>query len=144
MFPMTSLLGRTGGSRHACCAMQHPACVVQALCGVEGVTGWTIGIGFLDTGHAVQETADTVGEFKSAEMGVPQLGRDKARYLMVRLLIPPAEPDWRLSPHPALPLWSISENNARSVPSHFLNSMDVHPWTACAFAQYLCSGLSKG
>ena len=88
--------------------------------------------------------SDTVGEFKSAEMGVPQLGRDKARCLMVRLLIPPTEPDWRLSPHPALPLWSISENNARSVPSHFLNSMDVHPCTACAFAQYLCPGLSKG
>jgi hypothetical protein len=26
----------------------------------------------------------------------------------VRFLIPSAEPDWRLSPHPALPLWSIS------------------------------------
>src|SRR5262249_14364972 len=87
---------------------------------------------------------DTVGELTSAAICVSQLGRDKARCLMVRLLIPPTEPDWRLSPHPALPPWSISDNNARSVPSHFLNSMDVHPCTACAFAQYLCPGLSKG
>src|SRR5215813_9658209 len=28
----------------------------------------------------------------------------------VRFLIPSAEPDWRLSPHPALPLWSISSH----------------------------------
>jgi hypothetical protein len=41
------------------------------------------------------------------------------------------------------PLVHLLEDS-RSVPSHFLNSMDVHPWTACAFAQYLCSGLSTG
>jgi len=38
-------------------------------------------------------------------------GRDRARYLTVRLPIPPADPDGRLAPHPALPLWSISEDN---------------------------------
>lgn len=32
----------------------------------------------------------------------------------------------------------------RSVPSHFSSSTGVHPWTACAFAGYLCSSLSKG
>jgi hypothetical protein len=32
----------------------------------------------------------------------------------------------------------------RSVPSHFSNSTGVHLWTACAFAGYLCSSLSKG
>ena len=32
----------------------------------------------------------------------------------------------------------------RSVPSHFSNSTGVHPCTACAFAEYLCSGLSEG
>src|SRR5262245_48886576 len=32
----------------------------------------------------------------------------------------------------------------RSVPSHFASSTGLHPWTACAFAGYLCSGLSAG
>src|SRR5262249_42847629 len=32
----------------------------------------------------------------------------------------------------------------RSVPSHFSSSPGVHLWTACAFAGYLCSSLSKG
>src|SRR6266436_8259330 len=32
----------------------------------------------------------------------------------------------------------------RSVPSHFSSSTGVHLWTACAFAGYLCSSLSKG
>jgi hypothetical protein len=32
----------------------------------------------------------------------------------------------------------------RSVPSHFSSSTGVHPWTACAFAGYLCSSLSEG
>src|SRR5499433_1861667 len=58
---------------------------------------------------------------------VPRSDRDKARCLLssmefvhvqldafaqstVRFLIPSAEPDWRLSPHPALPLWSISSH----------------------------------
>jgi len=38
----------------------------------------------------------------------PQSGRDMARCHKVRFHIPPTEPDWRLSPHPALPLWSVS------------------------------------
>src|SRR6516162_9306454 len=40
---------------------------------------------------------------------------------------------------PAVPL-----RDPRSVPSHFASSTGVHPWTACAFAGYLCSGLSTG
>src|SRR5438105_15196319 len=32
----------------------------------------------------------------------------------------------------------------RSVPSHFSSSTGVHPWTACAFAGYLCSSLFAG
>src|SRR5215470_19799178 len=32
----------------------------------------------------------------------------------------------------------------RSVPSHFASSTGLHPWTACAFAGYLWSGLSAG
>src|SRR4029434_4977507 len=58
----------------------------------------------------------------------------------VRFLIPSAEPDWRLSPHPALPLWSISSHTLGA----FLpisSASTVHSrWTACAFAEYLCSG----
>jgi len=85
------------------------------------------------------------------------LDRDKARCLLssmefvhvqlyafaqstVRFLIPSAEPDWRLSPHPALPLWSISSHTLGA----FLpisSASTVHSrWTACAFAAYLCSG----
>src|SRR5215475_8148301 len=40
---------------------------------------------------------------------------------------------------PAVPL-----RDPRSVPSHFASSSGVHPWTACAFAGYLWSGLSAG
>src|SRR5215813_924989 len=40
---------------------------------------------------------------------------------------------------PAVPL-----RDPRSVPSHFASSPGVHPWTACAFAGYLWSGLSTG
>src|SRR5215475_13696691 len=40
---------------------------------------------------------------------------------------------------PGVPL-----RDARSVPSHFASSSGVHPWTACAFAGYLWSGLSAG
>jgi hypothetical protein len=32
----------------------------------------------------------------------------------------------------------------RSVPSHFASSTGLHPWTACAFAGYLWSGLPAG
>ena len=31
-----------------------------------------------------------------------------------------------------------------SVPAHFLSSTGMHPWTACACAGYLCSGLFEG
>jgi hypothetical protein len=37
-----------------------------------------------------------------------------------------------------------SQTAPRSVPSHFSSSTGVHPWTACAFAGYLCSSLSEG
>jgi len=33
---------------------------------------------------------------------------------------------------------------SRSVPSHFASSTGLHPWTACAFAGYLWSGLAAG
>jgi hypothetical protein len=74
----------------------------------------------------------------------PQSGRDRARCLSVRLPIPHAEPDWRLSPHPALPLWSISGNMPEaSLP--ISSTYTVHSrWTACACAEYLWSGLPKG
>jgi hypothetical protein len=36
MFRMTPLLGLSKASQHGCCAWQHQACAVQALCGVEG------------------------------------------------------------------------------------------------------------
>ncbi len=32
----------------------------------------------------------------------------------------------------------------RSVPSHFPHSTGHSPWSACAFARYLCSGLFEG
>src|ERR687888_348483 len=37
---------------------------------------------------------------------------------------------------------AVSLRDPRSVPSHFASSTRLHPWTACAFAGYLCSGLS--
>ena len=73
------------------------------------------------------------------------LRRDKARCLTVRFLIPRVEHracglhrtrlstfDPSQSPHPL------------SVPSHFLSSTGVHPWSAAAFAASLCCGLLEG
>jgi hypothetical protein len=58
----------------------------------------------------------------------------------VRFLIPSAEPDWRLSPHPALPLWSISSHTLGAF-LPIASASPVHArWTAGAFAASLCSG----
>src|SRR5262245_50153563 len=65
-------------------------------------------------------------EFRPPLVAIPSV-RDTAHTFMVYGLAP-----------------AVILRDPRSVPSHFASSTGLHPWTACAFAGYLCSGLSAG
>jgi hypothetical protein len=75
-----------------------------------------------------------------------QLGSDKARSDQAVSSSPPFKTE--LAAFTALGLTPSvllrGPTAPRSVPSHFSSSTGVHLWTACAFAGYLCSSLSKG